>query len=235
MRTDPALQDFGYTGWSAFDIVKDAVRRFPEQRIALVSSFGAESAVLLHMVSLIDATLPVIFLDTEKLFHETYVYRDEMIRRLGVANVRIVMPKTVQVESDDIDGQLYRRSADRCCLIRKVLPLRDALEGLSAWINGRKGHHGGLRSGMPAVERDGPRWKITPLHDWSAADVNNYYQQHELPRHPLFHKGYTSIGCRVCSAPTFDSGNVRAGRWPGIAKTECGIHTCLSANPKACG
>lgn len=192
-------------------------------RIALVSSFGAESAVLLHMVAAIDRRTPVIFLNTGKLFGETLAYREELAERLGLADVRDVRPDPVDAGRDDPDGMLWNRDPDACCWFRKVLPLQRALAGFSAWITGRKRFQGGVRSTLPAFEVDDGRIKVNPLASWSAERLQAYMKEHELPAHPLAARGYTSIGCAPCTAPAA-AGDSRSGRWSGSAKSECGIH-----------
>ncbi len=205
-----------------------ALREFTS-RIALVSSFGAEAAVLLHMAARIDPALPVIFLDTGKLFGETRRYRDVLVDRLGLRDVRTIEPDTVRIAADDPDGMLWRSAPDRCCALRKVEPLVRGLAGFDAWINGRKRSHGGLRAALPLVERAEGRVKLNPLADWSAADVAAYFAAHGLPRHPLEADGYRSIGCLPCTGRAAPGEDVRAGRWRGQDKTECGIH--LTAGP----
>lgn len=193
-------------------------------RIALVSSFGAESAVLLRMAADIDPALPVIFLDTGKLFGETLRYRDELVRRLGLRDVRTVTPSVRRLAAEDPDGTLWRSDPDRCCALRKVEPLLGALAGFAAWINGRKRSHGALRAALPAIEAADGRVKFNPLHAWSHDEVAAYLAARRLPPHPLSGAGYASIGCRPCTAPIAPGEDRRAGRWRGRAKTECGIH-----------
>jgi phosphoadenosine phosphosulfate reductase len=213
---------------SAPDFLRMAIRGAYRDRIALVSSFGTEAAVLLHMVAGIDRNTPVLFLDTLKLFPETLRYRDALIDRLGLRNVRTITPDADAVAAEDADGMLWRRDPDRCCALRKVAPLEHALDGFEAWINGRKRSHGEGRSHLPLVEVDGGRLKLNPLALWSADDVESYFVANDLPRHPLEADGFTSIGCMPCSAPTLAGEGRRAGRWRGLDKTECGIHGLAS-------
>lgn len=192
--------------------------------IALVSSFGAEAAVLLHMVASIDRDVPVIFLDTGKLFGETLRYRDLLIRRLGLRDVRTIEPDPVRVAAIDPDGTLWHSDPDRCCALRKVEPLAHALAPFDAWINGRKRGHGALRTSLPFVEMADGRAKINPLAAWTADDLAAYFAAHDLPRHPLAADGYSSIGCLPCTDRTLPGEDLRGGRWRGRDKTECGIH-----------
>jgi len=212
------------------DFLRLAIRGAYRDRIALVSSFGTEAAVLLHMVAGIDRNTPVLFLDTLKLFPETLRYRDALVARLGLRNVRTITPDADAIAAEDADGLLWRRDPDRCCALRKVAPLERALDGVEAWINGRKRSHGEARSHLPMVEIEGGRLKLNPLALWSAEDVETYFIANDLPRHPLEADGFTSIGCMPCSAPTRAGEDRRAGRWRGLDKTECGIHG-LAAMP----
>ena len=193
-------------------------------RIALVSSFGAESAVLLDLVAGIDRATPVIFLDTGKLFPETLAYRDELVERLGLSDVREIRPPVDLLAARDPGGELWRRDPDACCALRKVAPLAEALAGFDAWITGRKRHHGAARAALDAIEAVDGRLKINPLADWSAARIEAETAARGLPRHPLQDLGFASIGCVTCTRRLELGEAARAGRWAGLAKTECGIH-----------
>ena len=193
---------------------------------ALVSSFGIESAVLLHLVARIDPAIPVIFLDTGKLFPETLEYRDQLRVLLGLKDLRTIHPDPRALARLDADGTLWSRTPDHCCHIRKTAPLDQALDGFSAWINGRKRFHGDVRSTLLTIEGEPStgRIKLNPLATWSAADLEAYRKTHALPPHPLAGKGYRSIGCAPCTRPVGPDEDPRAGRWWGIDKSECGIH-----------
>jgi len=195
-------------------------------RTALVSSFGAESAVLLDMVATIDPAIPVIFLDTGKLFEETQDYRDELTRLLDLQDVRIVRPDPAALTRHDQDGRLFARQPDLCCHLRKTEPLERALVSFSAWISGRKRFQGGLRSSLPTIEGEpsSGRLKVNPLAPWSAEDIEGYRRLRNLPAHPLAGEGYDSIGCVPCTRPARPGEPPRAGRWWGLDKSECGIH-----------
>jgi phosphoadenosine phosphosulfate reductase len=193
-------------------------------RTALVTSFGVESAVLLHLVAGIDPGTPVIFLETGKLFRETLDYRDRLVALLGLEDVRSVQPDAAAILAADPAGDLWRRDADLCCRLRKVAPLARALQGFAAWINGRKRYQGALRSRLPLVEREGGRIKLNPLANWNAEEIARYFDEHRIPRHPLEAWGYRSVGCEPCTTPSSPDEEARAGRWRGSAKTECGIH-----------
>lgn len=206
------------------EILTAAIEQEFENDIALVSSFGTDSVVLLHMVSEIDRNLPVIFLDTGKHFPETLEYRDRLADRLGLTGVRDVCPDAAALKAFDPFGALWIRDADECCRIRKTEPLEEAVEGFSAWITGRKRFQNAQRSAVRVFEADGPQIKVNPLANWSARDILHYRDRHGLPAHPLYLKGYGSVGCAPCTEPVKTGEDLRAGRWRGSEKTECGIH-----------
>jgi len=192
--------------------------------IAVVSSFGVESALILSMVAEIDPATPVIFLETGKHFSETLAYRESLARRLGLRDVRDIAPDAVELAANDPGGDLWQQSTDACCGIRKVIPLSRALSGFDAWITGRKRHHGAERVNLGLVETTEGRFKINPLADWSAEEIATEFRARGLPFHPLALQGYSSVGCAPCTRRTDDGEDVRAGRWAGTEKTECGIH-----------
>ena len=195
-------------------------------KTALVSSFGAESVVLLDMIATIDPGTPVIFLDTGKLFPETHSYRDEVIDLLGLTDVRLAAPAAGALVHHDPHDSLWSTEADLCCHIRKTEPLDAALDGFEGWITGRKRFQGGTRAALSVIEGDvsAGRVKLNPLAHWSSDDVERYRRLRDLPTHPLAIEGYRSIGCRPCTRPTKEGEDPRAGRWWGLDKTECGIH-----------
>lgn len=212
------------TAADAPEILRLAVRTLFPGRIALVSSFGAESAVLLHMLGQIDRSTPVLFLDTGMHFPQTLDYRDELVTRLGLVDVRTVMPSPDAVAAADAEGRLSASAPDLCCALRKVVPLDDALEGFDAWITGRKRFHGGARAALPYLEPNGKRIKVNPIAAWSVAMIEAYMVAHGLPRHPLAADGFRSIGCYPCTSRARPGEEARDGRWRGTGKTECGIH-----------
>jgi phosphoadenosine phosphosulfate reductase len=219
-----------YAGLEAGDLIAPLWRDFAG-RIAVVSSFGAESAVLLHMVAQVDAAIPVIFLDTGKIFWETHGYRSKLVDLLGLADVRIIRPDAADLAAQDADGTLHKRQADLCCHIRKTLPLERALAGIDVVISGRKRYHGGARRDLTPVSFDGTRIKAEPLAGFTALDIARYMAAHRLPQHPLTEIGYFSIGCEPCTEPGGSAADPRAGRWAGTAKTECGIHWSRNGTP----
>jgi phosphoadenosine phosphosulfate reductase len=194
-------------------------------RIAVVSSFGAESAVVLGLVAAIDRRTPVIFIDTGKLFGETLRYRDRLIAKLRLEDVRALHPDPHQLTAADPAGVLWHSDPDRCCALRKIAPLAAALRGFDAWISGRKRYHGAGRTRLPLFEPDDPgRVKINPVAGWSRNRVEAEFAARDLPRHPLEADGYLSIGCMTCTDRVRPDEDPRAGRWRGRDKTECGIH-----------
>jgi phosphoadenosine phosphosulfate reductase len=213
----------------ALTVLRHAIQEEFRGRVALVSSFGAESAVLLDLVARADRSTPVIFLDTGKLFGETLRYRDKLVERLGLTEVRVIRPDEAALQAEDPDGVLWLKRPDRCCFVRKVEPLRRALEGFDAWITGRKRFQGGLRGDMPLFEADAGRIKINPLAGWTKADLDDYFARYDLPRHPLEADGFLSIGCMPCTDRVAPDEDARAGRWRGTDKTECGIHLSLDS------
>ena len=225
----PDLAD--YAGWSTPDVLGDLLCRVFPGRIALVSSFGIESAVLLHLVSRIDRAAPVIFLQTGKLFPETLRYRDALVDRLGLLDVRSVTPDAGTLASADPAGALWQSDPDLCCWHRKVEPLDEVLAGFPAWITGRKRFQGGMRGVLPLIEREGGRVKVNALASWSAEQLREYMAEHSLPRHPLEAQDYRSLGCAPCTRPAVPGADPRAGRWAGRNKTECGIHLPHASTP----
>lgn len=214
-----------FAGRSAEETLRIAIRDLFPGRIALVSSFGADSAALLALVAEVDRATPVLFLETEMLFPETLAYQRLLADMLGLTGVRLIRPGAAALAAEDPTGDLHRRDHDGCCDLRKTRPLEQALGGFTAWISGRKRHQSATRAELPVFEADAAgRIKLNPLAGWSASDVRRFRQEHRLPPHPLVAKGYPSIGCAPCTTPVAEGEDSRAGRWRGAEKTECGIH-----------
>ena len=194
-------------------------------RVALVSSFGAESVVLLHMIAQHAPQTPILFVDTLMLFAETLEYQRQVAAHLGLQDLRVLRATPAAVQAVDPDGSLHRTAPDTCCALRKTAPLEAALAGFDAWITGRKRYHGATRAALEHFEQETPsRIKINPLAHWGPAEMAAYFTRHDLPRHPLVARGYPSIGCAPCTSPVAEGEDIRAGRWRGQEKTECGIH-----------
>ncbi|NQW01138.1 MAG: phosphoadenylyl-sulfate reductase [Rhodospirillales bacterium] len=217
-----------YRGLETGELLEELIHAEFPRRVALVSSFGADAAILLHMISTIAPATPVLFLDTKKLFGETLTYRDQLVKQLGLTDVRSISPLPENEAGLDPNGVLWASEPNRCCYFRKVLPLQRALEGFDAWITGRKHYQNEDRANLPIFEMADGRVKINPLLGWRPDQVAAYYKAHSLPPHPLVARGYPSIGCIPCTSPVTADEDPRAGRWRGQAKTECGIH--LSAD-----
>lgn len=222
---DAAAMRARFAGVPTQEVLGELLQGELKGRIALVSSFGTESAVLLHLVASIDRDVPVIFLNTQKIFGETLAYRDALSEQLGLTDLRVFRPDPRLLAAKDATGLRWSYDPDGCCDIRKVEPLRRALAPFDAWISGRKGFQSGTREALPMFEEDDGRLKINPLAGWFKADLDTYFEEHKLPRHPLEAQGYLSIGCAPCTSVVRPGEDPRAGRWRGWDKTECGIHT----------
>ena len=220
-----ALND-RYHHHSAISVLEHALRDPQAGTLGLVSSFGAESVVLLHMVSITRRATPVIFIDTEMLFAETLVYQQELAERLALRDVRVIRAAQADLTAQDPDGTLHQRDPDACCGLRKTMPLQRALEGFDGWITGRKRYQTGERTTLDffEVEEGTGRIKVNPLAHWTRDDLQTYIEENRLPRHPLVAKGYPSIGCIPCTTPVAPGEDPRSGRWRGQDKNECGIH-----------
>jgi phosphoadenosine phosphosulfate reductase len=205
-------------------ILAEAIELAFKGRIAVVSSFGAEAAVLLHLVAQIDKATPILFLETGKHFLETLTYRDILIDRFGFTDARSLEPSAADLAREDPAGDLWSKQPDRCCHLRKVIPLDTALREFDAWVTGRKRYQTSHRAALPFAEVADGRIKINPLARWSEPEINQAFKDFRLPRHPLFDEGFASIGCAPCTRRILEGEDSRAGRWSGTEKTECGIH-----------
>jgi phosphoadenosine phosphosulfate reductase len=221
---DRALRDA-----SPAEVIAAALKTVGREHLALVSSFGTESAALLKVMADVDPAIPVVFLDTGWLFEETLAYRDTLIATLGLRDVRSIKPLEETLSREDPERELWFTDPDACCRIRKVEPLQRALAPFRGWVNGRKRFQGGLRADIPVVEDDGIRLKFNPFANVSRKEIEAIYADAKLPPHPLAASGYLSVGCMPCTSRTSPDEDARAGRWRGRAKTECGIHTIETA------
>lgn len=226
-KADSLRQSYG--DLEGLDLLRAMIEKEFSGRIAISSSFGAEAAVLLDLVARVDPSVPVLVLDTGKLFPETYDYIRDLTKHLGLTDVRLHRPSDEVVMTRDPDGELYRNDPDACCGMRKTQPLADALRAFDAWVTGRKRFHGATRSTLRTIEAQDGRIKVNPLATWEQAWIDESFTERNLPRHPLVSMGYLSIGCTTCTAPVAPGEGVRAGRWRGSSKTECGIHCSLQA------
>lgn len=212
-----------YAEAQAEDVLAGVLAEFPGQ-VALVSSFGAEAAVLLHMLAQVDPHVPVLMIDTLMLFEETLQYQRDLSARLGLTNVQHLRPDPADLARVDSDGTLHQRNQDACCDVRKVVPLDRALLRWPVTITGRKRFQASTRAALEVFEADGPRLKVNPLAHWESLRLRAYMDRHDLPRHPMVALGYPSIGCEPCTTRVLPGEDERAGRWRGTDKVECGIH-----------
>lgn len=218
------LMNKRYEDAAPIDVLRAMIQEEFPGKVALVSSFGTESAALLHLIAQIDKTAPVVFLDTGKLFGETKRYRDQLVKLLGLTGVQSITPDPAAIAARDPKGVLWSQNPDACCALRKVEPLERALKPYDAWFTGRKAFQAASRAALPLFEIENNRIKINPIVRWTKADIENYFIEHDLPRHPLEADGYLSIGCMPCTSRVEPGEDARAGRWRGSDKIECGIH-----------
>lgn len=234
--SDPALMErlaqlqARYVGATATALIEAAVKTEFKGQTCVVSSFGSESVVLLHLVAQIDPTTPVLFLNTGKLFGETLRYRDRLQDRLGLTDLRSLRPHPADEARIDPDGVLWAKDPDACCAFRKTAPLHRAIAGFQAELTGRKRFQTKARAGIAPVELNGGRFVFNPLADWSLQDLADHIVQHDLPRHPLVADGFLSIGCMPCTDRVKPGEDYRSGRWAGQDKEECGIHENLEGD-----
>jgi phosphoadenosine phosphosulfate reductase len=225
LALDLAPLNARYEAMTAQEILRHAIHEQFVDRITIVSSFGAESVILLHMISQIEPSLPVIMLNTGKLFGETLRYRDRLQDKLKLTDVRTNFPHPDDLLADDPKGSLWQRDTDACCDLRKVRPQARAVAPFDALITGRKRFQTGTRATMDIIERDTDgRFKLNPLANWQLDELKAYIEQHDLPRHPLVKDGYLSIGCMPCTNKVAEGEDYRSGRWADSDKDECGIH-----------
>ncbi len=221
---DGAFAALAGSGLGGVDLLARAIRDDLRGRVAVVSSFGAESVLLLALVADIDPATPVLFLETDRHFPETLAYRASVAAHLGLTDVRDLRPPPAEAAAADPTGELWYYDPDNCCALRKVRPLERALAGFDAWVTGRKRHQAATRERLPFVELDGGRIKLNPLADWDRDRIEAEITSRGLPRHPLVARGYPSIGCANCTRAVGEGEDERAGRWAGLRKVECGIH-----------
>ncbi len=224
MATAPALRLPDVEPMSAEEVLRWAYTEFGDQ-MCLTCSWQRQSSVLVHMVSELGLDVPVVELDTQLFFKETYETRDRLVVRYGL---KLERPEVISVAQQAVrEGpNLWETEPDRCCHIRKVEPLERALAPYDAWISGIRREQSPSRAGALKAEwseRYGV-WKIQPLADWDAKRVQAYIHVNEIPYNPLHDAGYPSIGCIPCTRPVREGEEERAGRWAGSDKLECGIH-----------
>lgn len=225
VATRVAALNARYRHHSAIAVLGQALNDSDTGAVAMVSSFGAEAVALLHMVSVLDRSTPVLFIDTEMLFPETLQYQRDVAETLRLTDVRVIRASRTNAAAHDPDGTLHQTDPDACCTLRKTQPLAHALAPFDAWITGRKRYQSGSRASLEFFEAEGThRIKINPLAHWRAEDTAEYMLENRLPRHPLVARGYPSIGCAPCTSKVAPGEDPRAGRWRDTTKEECGIH-----------
>jgi phosphoadenosine phosphosulfate reductase len=230
-QADADVLNKRFEGVEALDMLRAVFAENLLGETAVVSSFGTESAVLLSLVSRVDVDVPVIFVDTLKMFPETDAYRIALLDRLGMTNRQVITPDPAVLAKKDETGLRWSYDPDGCCAIRKVEPLARAKQGLDSWISGRKAFQSQTRANLPRFEIEDGRLKVNPLGNWTKADLDAYFEAHDLPRHPLEAQGYLSIGCAPCTSVVKPGEDPRAGRWRGWEKVECGIHGEVITHP----
>lgn len=222
-----------YGALDAKDLLREMIGSVFKGKIALISSFGADAALLLSLVAEIDNKTPVLFLETYKHFPETLQYVETIKNKLGLQNLIFLTPDPEMLKRIDEKGDLWSSNPDRCCWLRKVEPLDRYVKdtGLEALITGRKRYQNSERSTLETIELDDKNiFRINPLANWDKARQKEEAAKRNLPAHPLVAQGYLSIGCAPCTSPVKAGEDERAGRWRHTAKgneqkTECGLHT----------
>ncbi len=222
-----------YGDLDAGDLLRVMIGDIFKGKIALISSFGADAALLLALVSEIDNKTPILFLETGKHFPETLEYVETLKNKLNLQNLHFLKPDPEMLKRIDAQGDLWSSNPDRCCWLRKVEPLDRAVKdlGIEALITGRKRYQNSERSSLSTIELDDKNiFRINPLANWDKARQKQEFAARKLPEHPLVSQGYLSIGCAPCTSIVKAGEDERAGRWRHTAsddksqKTECGLH-----------
>ncbi len=213
-----------YKNFSPQDILEKSIKFSFRKKMVYICSFGAESAIILHMISKIDNNFPIVLLNTNFLFEETIDYKNYLIKSFNLTNCDEYFPDDKDLDALDKHGKLWKINPDLCCNIRKVLPLQKVLKRYKAWISGRKSYHEGERKSLKFFEKLNNKIVVNPLANIDQNFVNSYFEKNKIKRHPLFEHGYLSIGCINCTVKTLSSDDPRSGRWYNKIKTECGIH-----------
>jgi phosphoadenosine phosphosulfate reductase len=212
--------------WSAEEVLRWGFERFGRD-IAIASAFGAEGMVLIDLASRLRTGFRVFTLDTGFFFPETYELIDLVERRYGIC-VERCRPRLTPAEQARVHGEaLWSRDPDRCCALRKVEPLAEKLRTLAAWTTAIRRDQTAARANVSKIEWDAKFEivKLNPLADWTHDEVWSYVRAHGVPYNPLHDRNYPSIGCTYCTRPVQTGEDLRAGRWSGSTKTECGLHT----------
>ncbi len=213
-----------YKGSDPARILEWAVKTFGEDAV-LSTGFGASGIVLMHQLSIVRPGAPVFYLDTDLLFDETYELIERIRERLDIRLFRVSPEHTLDQQTAEFGENLWETRPDQCCHIRKVLPLKKFLSDRKAWITAIRRDQSATRKNTPIFQQD--HWldvlKVCPLAGWTEDKIWDYLNVNRLPYNELHDRGYPSIGCRPCTRPAATNGDLRAGRWSGTAKTECGL------------
>ena len=212
--------------WSPRDLLRWSFAAFGDH-VAIASAFGAEGMVLIDIAARLNPQVRVLTLDTEFLFPETYALMERVEQRYGVAIERVKSAFTPEAQELEHGTALWSRDPDACCSLRKIEPLRRKLSGLQAWMTSIRRDQTAVRASARKVEWDAKFHlvKINPLADWTSKQVWRYIHDHNVPYNPLHDQGFPSIGCTHCTRAIRPGEDERAGRWSGLVKIECGLHT----------
>ena len=205
------------------EIIRKSHNLFKD-KIVYISSFGIESAIILHMISQIDKNFPIALLNTNFLFKQTLGYKNKLIKRLNLKNFIEIFPDNSNLQKDDPNNNLWKSDVEKCCELRKVKPLNKFLKKYNAWISGRKSYQGGERFDVQPFEFNNGKVVVNPLANFEKKLVLLYFNNNNLPKHPLVEEGYLSVGCTHCTFKPKNIEDPRSGRWINQTKTECGIH-----------
>lgn len=212
-----------------FEVIAAQIQAFRSagKRIFATSSFQTNSVALLHILSRIQPSIPIYMMNTGFLFSETLEFRDQLVREFGL-DVRVLASDTPRHQQRCARGRfLFASDPDTCCHINKVVPLEPVLAEHDVWINGVRASQSSTRKAMQKIQETKRITRYHPLLDWDSRMVYQYLERYNLPTHPLENEGYVSVGCRPCTRKWIDSIDDRGGRWAGLNKTECGLHTTL--------
>jgi phosphoadenosine phosphosulfate reductase len=211
----------------ALAVLDWAYSHYSDEQLIYACSFGIEGMVLIDLITKVHDSAKIIFLDTDLHFAQTYQLIEQVKQKYP--NLRIEMKKpslTLAEQAEQFGDELWKTNPNKCCEIRKVIPLREVLSGATAWLSGLRREQGETRKNTEFLNKDNKfkSIKICPLIHWTWKDVWRYAHKNQLPYNILHDKGYPSIGCEPCTQPAWNVEDLRAGRWSGTGKTECGLH-----------
>ncbi|MBW7956709.1 MAG: phosphoadenylyl-sulfate reductase [Deltaproteobacteria bacterium] len=213
-------------GKSPEEAIRWAVENFSTSELSLACSFGAEDVALVDMLVKIKPDARIFYLDTDLLFKESLDVKDRLIAKYGIKPERYGAKSTLEEMAAEHGPELWKKQPDKCCDIRKMIPLAEALSGLKCWITGIRRDQAPTRANAPVVSWDAKFGlaKVNPLVRWTSEDVWKYIKANGVPYNVLHDQNYPSIGCEPCTKPVAPGEDPRAGRWAGFQKTECGLH-----------